>query len=102
MAVVCDSYSYISFSHCWHVHIANLKFIGCGDNEMNHVEEFVVKNTTFEGKENSGTALIMFETAAKIVNSTFKSNRKGSIKYFSLRHRKISLWWCNCCNTLLD
>ena len=88
VAIVCDSYSLISFSHYRHVHINNLKFIGCGDNQVNHVEEFVVKNATFEGHGNSSTALKIIETAAKIINSTFKSNTKGMLRYIPLRPRE--------------
>ena len=42
---------------------------------MRHVEEFVVKDTKFEGQENSLTALELIETTAQIVSSTFLSNR---------------------------
>jgi predicted outer membrane repeat protein len=44
---------------------------------VRHVEEFVVKDTKFEGQEKSSTALEVIETMAQIVNSTFVSNRKG-------------------------
>ena len=47
---------------------------------MRHVEEFVVKDTRFEGQDNSSTALELTETTAQIVNSTFLSNRKGSYR----------------------
>ena len=47
---------------------------------MKHVKEFVVQDTTFKGKDNSGTALDVIVTVAQIVNSTFVSNRKGSYR----------------------
>ncbi|MCG8621137.1 MAG: hypothetical protein MJE68_03910, partial [Proteobacteria bacterium] len=47
---------------------------------MRQVEEFVVEDTKFEGRENSGTALELIETTAQIVNSTFVSNIKGSYR----------------------
>ena len=77
-----DSSMYFSQSQC--IHITNLEFIGCGGNQVRHVEEFLVNNTKFEGQHNSGTALELIETAAKIVNSTFVSNRKGSYRKFAV------------------
>ena len=47
---------------------------------MRHVEEFVVKDTKFEGHDNSSTALELIETTAQIVNGTFVCNRKGSYR----------------------
>ena len=47
---------------------------------MKEVEEFVVRDTKFEGQESSGTVLELIETIAQIVNSTFASNRRGSYR----------------------
>ena len=47
---------------------------------MEEIEEFVVRDTKFEGQESSGTALELIETIAQIVNSTFASNRRGSYR----------------------
>ena len=47
---------------------------------MSHVEEFVVMGTKFEGQGNNGTALELIEITARIINSTFVSNRKGSYR----------------------
>ena len=78
--IKCTSYSHnIHFSQLHSVHITNLEFIGCGGNQVQYVEEFVVEDTKFEGKQNSGTALELLETTAWIVNSTFVSNR-GSFR----------------------
>ena len=33
------------------IRITNLEFIGCGGNQVRHVEEFVVKDAKFEGQE---------------------------------------------------
>ena len=59
------------FYQSQNIHITNLEFIGCGGNQVRHVEEFVVEDTKFKGQENSGTALELIETTAQIVNSTF-------------------------------
>ena len=78
--VRCTNDSSIHFSQSQYVHITNLAFIGCGGNQVRQVEEFVVEDTKFEGRENSGTALELIETTAQIVNSTFVSNIKGSYR----------------------
>ena len=72
--------SNIYFSELQCIHISNLEFIGCGDNQAKHVERFIIKNTIFKGQENSGTALILIETNTQIVNCSFVSN-KGSYYY---------------------
>ena len=74
--IKCISDSTMQFYQSQSIHITNLEFIGCGGNQVRHIEEFVVKYTKFKGEENSGTALELIETTAQIVNSTFLSNRK--------------------------
>ena len=76
--IKCTSDSNFHFSQTQSIHITNLEFIGCGGNQVNHVEEFLVNNTKFEGQNNSGTALKLIATTAQIINSIFVSNRKGS------------------------
>jgi hypothetical protein len=72
---------FISVSHrAFKRHITNLEFIGCGGNKVFQVKDFLVTDTTFEGRENSGTALELIGTTAQIVNSTFVSNRNGSYR----------------------
>ena len=75
-----DSNMYFSQSHS--IRITNLEFIGCGGNQVEDIEEFLVNSIKFEGQENSGTALELIETSSQIVNSTFVSNRKGSYRIF--------------------
>ena len=65
------------------VHITNLEFIGCGDNEVVNVDKLVIHKTTFSGQENSGTALELIETTAQIINCTFLSNRNGQFRFWS-------------------
>ena len=79
--IKCASDSHIYFSQSQCIHITNLEFIGCGGNQVKHVEELVVEYTTFEGEENSGTALELIETTARIFNSIFSLNRKGSYRH---------------------
>ena len=48
---------------------------------MEYVKDFVVEDTKFEGRENSGTALKLVETIAQIISSTFVSNRGTARSY---------------------
>ena len=80
----CTNDSSMHFSQSQRIHITNLEFIGCGDNQVKHVKEFLVDNAKFKGQENSGTALDLIGTTAQIVNSTFVSNRKGSYRQFAV------------------
>ena len=78
--IKCTRYSSLHFYQSQSIHITNLEFIGCGGNQVRHVEEFVVENTKFEGQEKSSTALELIETTAQIVSSTFVSNNIESYK----------------------
>ena len=75
--IECLNSSYIHFSQSQFVHIANLEFIGCGGNQVRNVEIFTVQGTIFSGKNDSGTALELKNTAVQIANSTFSSNTRG-------------------------
>ena len=59
--------------------IKSLHFIGCGDNRVNQVEQFIVEDTIFQGVESRGTALVLKEvSAASITRCFFLSNTHGS------------------------
>ena len=64
----CTNDSHIFISQSLNIQILNLEFIGRGGNQIECVEEFVVKDAKFEGQKNSGTALNLFETTVQIVN----------------------------------
>ena len=78
--IVCENYSNIYFNHSHNIEITNLEFIGCGGNQVKHVVEFIVRDTKFEGHQESGTALELIDTKTQIINSTFVSNRGGSYR----------------------
>ena len=78
--IKCTRYSSLHFYQSQSIHITNLEFIGCGGNQMRHIEEFVVKDAKFEGQEKSSTALELIETTAQIVSSIFISNDVGSYR----------------------
>ena len=73
--VKCTSHSSMHFDQIQNIHISNLQFIGCGSNQVTHVEKFVVQDTTFKGQDNSRTALELIGTNAQIVNCIFEFNR---------------------------
>ena len=77
--IKCTSDSSMQFYQSQSIYIFNLEFIGCGRNQVRHVEELMFEDTKFEGQENNGTVLELIETTAQIVNSTFLSN-KGSFR----------------------
>ena len=78
--IACENYSSIYFNHSSYIEITNLEFIGCGGNQVIHVEEFVVQDTKFKGQDYSGTALEIIETTTKVVNTAFVSNKRGSYR----------------------
>ena len=78
--IKCANHSHFYFSRSQGIHINNLEFIGCGDSQVRDVEEFIIKDTKFEGQENSGTALKLTRITAQTINSTFVSNRIGSYR----------------------
>ena len=76
----CASYSLIIFNRSHTVQITNLEFIGCGGNQVVNVDKFIVHDTSFKGQGNSGTALELIGTTARITNCTFLSNRNGNFR----------------------
>ena len=64
----CTNDSHIFISQSLNIQILNLEFIGCGGNQIECVEQFLVIDVKFEGEQNSGTALNLIETTVQIVN----------------------------------
>ena len=58
--------------------IKELKFIGCGSNEFSSVRNFTIENSTFEGQNDSETALDITDSNLTAVNGLFLSNRVGT------------------------
>ena len=86
--IKCAYGSSMYFYQSRYIHITNLEFIGCGGNQVSQVEEFVVEDAKFKGQENSGTSLELIRTRARIVNSSFISNRKGTYRDSPIFHRR--------------
>lgn len=88
--VMCIFSTFLSFENIGRVYIQNVNFVGCGGNLVNNVDEFVLRETTFEGKGKSGTALTIVNTTADIIDCAFVRNQFGTIME-SLRSIKIIL-----------
>ena len=90
--IVCTDRSHnFYFRQLQYIHITDLEFVGCRGNRVENVNKFVVSITSFRGlgisEESSqqwwlirNSALIHFQTRAQIVNSTFVSNKGGSVR----------------------
>ena len=55
--IKCTNGSSMHFSQSQSIYITDLKFIGCGGNQVTQVKEFLVTYTTIECQDNSGTEL---------------------------------------------
>ena len=61
------------------VSISGLHFMGCGGNSVSQVNHFTLKDTTFQGQEGSGTALVLNEVVvASIISCSYLHNTKGN------------------------
>ena len=78
-SVVCESSSFINFENIERVTIQNVHFVGCGGNLVKNVDDFIVRETTFEGQDGSGTALTIINSTAEILKCTFVRNQFGTI-----------------------
>ena len=66
--ILCTSRSHMIFKRSQYIHIANLEFIGCTENQIEVIRRFELQHTKFM---DSGTALQLIETTARIFNCTF-------------------------------
>ena len=98
--IMCENNSFLSFDHCQSVHITNVDFLGCGGNTFEVVDDFVLQNTRFKGRDGyrSGRALVLVETAAQITDSFFMSSAKGTLQDieevldYDLQNVSNSMW----------
>ena len=88
--ITCETSSHFLFEQVQYVNISNLEFTGCGRNQVQNVEHFVLQDAIFDGQEDSGTALELIETSALILNSTFKHNENGSLRNSDFLHSNNS------------
>ena len=88
--VVCVLSSFLSFENIERVYIQNVNFVGCGGNLVKNIDDFILREITFEGKGKSGTALTIINTTADIVDCTFARNQFGTVME-SVRSLRIIL-----------
>ena len=74
--IVCQRNASFIFYNVSHVWVNGLKFLGCKCSFV-LVKELSIKNSTFQGEKESGTALEIIYTNANITNSSFICNRIG-------------------------
>ena len=78
VTIVCEPSVLISIESIERVFIQKLIFIGCGGNLVRNIDNFILQDITFEGRNDSGTALTVIDTAGKIINCTFMQNQCGT------------------------
>lgn len=77
--IVCESNVHFVFESIEKLAISNMKFIGCGNNLVSNVSDFLLRESTFKGLSGTGTALILVNTtAADVVDCTFVDNQYGT------------------------
>ena len=78
--IVCiDRTARFEFTNITHIHIFNIKFLGCGGNRADSVMDFTLINTIFDGqqKKDLGTALELVNSSLKAERTSFVSNVIG-------------------------
>ena len=76
--------------------VKGLHFIGCSGNKVSQVEQFIVEDTTFQGVEGRGTALVLNQViAASIARSSFFYNTYGLSPNSSNQEERNSLLKCD-------
>ena len=73
-----DHTARFEFTNITHIHISNVKFLGCGGNRAESVMNFTLINTIFDGQQKK-TALMLVKSIVKTENSSFTSNIGGAV-----------------------
>ncbi len=76
--ICCQHQASFNFENVTNLWIKGIYFIGCGNNSFSSIKNFVINNSTFQGQNNSGTALAITETSLIATNTSFVSNRVGT------------------------
>ena len=77
-SITCSGLAKFIFASIGHVHIGGLTFIGCGSNRVTMVDQLTVEQTAFWGQSNSRTSILISDSSATILESSFHSNTVGS------------------------
>ena len=76
-AIICQLQASFNLNNTIELWIKGLKFIGCGST-FSSTNNFTIENCTFQGHNNSGTAINIVKTNLNLANSFFVSNKVGS------------------------
>ena len=85
--IVCQSNTSFIFQSVSHVLVSRLKLLGCKCRFV-FAKQLSVENSTFQGVNDSGTALEIIATNANITNSYFIFNRIGKCQWTTLPTNK--------------
>ena len=70
----CDGIGSFTFYNVTRIEISNLAFVGCGENTLQEINLLTVYNTLYQGYNDSGAALLLSNSIADIISSSFVSN----------------------------
>ena len=79
VVIRCKNFSHFVVTSVRYVAVSNIEFIGCGGNIIKSINISLFVGVIFHGFNNSGTALQLIDTNAKIVNCQLVSNMMGSL-----------------------
>ena len=101
--VTCQLNASFYFYNVIYISISGLELVGCRLHAV-LIKQLLIKSVTFQGKNDSGTALEIITTNASILNSTFTYNRIGRFIVFNPLQNNYDRyyfgWWSNFCNKL--
>ena len=77
--IICQPNTSFNFHEINHISIKGFTFLGCGSKIVSSHRVEVV-SSRFQGHNNSGTAIKLIDTNARIINCTFAYNTHGSLR----------------------
>ena len=78
--IICQRNVSFEFKNVSLLLIKGIRFVGCGNNKVLRVMLFTLEESTFIGREMSGTALEVIETNMTIFKSSFIYNKLGTFR----------------------
>lgn len=78
VSVTCSQSARLTFIRVNVVKIEGVRFLGCGGSKVASVSNFILANSTFHGDDNTGTAMILVDSSANMIDSQFLNNTVGT------------------------
>ena len=78
--IVCQPNTSFNFHEIGHISIKGFDFLGCSSNKIVSSYQLEVVSSLFLGHNESGTALELIDTNARIINCTFAYNTRGNLR----------------------